>query len=333
VATAHHTAASIEPRRKTPLPPAVSGQRVEFLHAGKPLRAYVDGDGPPLLLVHSVNAAASAAEMRPLHEHFRASRTVVSLDLPGFGASDRSDRDYNPRLMTDALHATVAWIRQRHDHAPIEAMALSLGCEFLARAASEAPTSFGSLALISPTGFDGRRQRPGPPGSTLAKPWLHALLRGPGWGRALFGLLTRPKVVRYFLRRTCGAKDIDPALWDYAVRTARQPGAEHAPHCFLAGKLFSADIHWVYEGLELPVWVAHGERGDFVDYRQLSLVSDLSNWQFSIYPTGALPHFELAGRFCADYERWRTSQEQRLAERAQTSARRSADRTAVEIGG
>jgi pimeloyl-ACP methyl ester carboxylesterase len=85
------------------LQPAVSGERFDTQGAAGRIAFYVAGSGPPLLLVHSVNAAASAAEVRPLHEHYRASRTVYSIDLPGFGASERSDRVYSPRLMTDAL--------------------------------------------------------------------------------------------------------------------------------------------------------------------------------------------------------------------------------------
>ena len=76
----------------TPLPAAVSGDRFEFDSAAGRLSAYVAGQGPPLLLVHSVNAAASAAEVCPLHEHYRAHRTVFSIDLPGYGHSERSDR-------------------------------------------------------------------------------------------------------------------------------------------------------------------------------------------------------------------------------------------------
>jgi hypothetical protein len=30
--------------------------------------------------------------------------------------------------------------------------------------------------------------------------------------------------------------------------------------------LFSADINRVYDALDLPVWLAHGVRGDFTDY-------------------------------------------------------------------
>ena len=120
--------------------------------------------------MHSVNAAASAAEVRPLFEHYaRAARTVFALDLPGYGFSDRSDRAYTPRLMTDALHAALAQIDAALRPAPVDALAVSLGCEFLARAAAEAPARFRSLALVSPTGFNGNARRRGPPGSTRGR--------------------------------------------------------------------------------------------------------------------------------------------------------------------
>src|SRR5262245_3434748 len=83
----------------------------------------------PLLLVHSVNAAATAYEMEPLFEYYRETRPVYALDLPGFGLSDRSERPYTPRLMTDAVLRLVAEIRRRHA-ATIDIVALSLGSEF-----------------------------------------------------------------------------------------------------------------------------------------------------------------------------------------------------------
>jgi hypothetical protein len=280
-----------------PLPPAVSGELVHLGGPAGPLAVYVAGQGPPLLLVHSVNAAASAAEVKPLHEHFAATHTVFSLDLPGYGFSDRSQRAYTPRLMTDALHATVALMHERCGHAPVDALALSLSCEFLARAAVEQPGHFRSLAFVSPTGFIGHTPRRGPPGSTRGLPWLHRALTGPGWGGALFRGLTRPGVIRYFLERTWGGKGIDEALWRYDLVTTRQPGAEHAPLHFLSAGLFSADIHTLYEQLAQPVWATHGVRGDFTDYRGLSLVRDRPHWQIDVLPTGALPHFEVPQDF------------------------------------
>ena len=285
-----------------PLPPAVSGERLEFASRAGRLSAYVAGQGAPLLLVHSVNAAASAAEVRPLHEHYRATRTVFSVDLPGYGFSERSDRAYTPRLMTDALHAAVEQIRARCGDTPVDALACSLSCEFLARAAVESPAAFRSVALVSPTGFRGGRELRAAPGSTRAMPWLHRALRGPGWGRALFRGLTRPGVIRYFLERTWGSGAIDETLWRYDVLTTRVPGAEHAPLHFLSGGLFGADIQDVYEKLALPVWMSHGVRGDFTDYRSKSIVADRPNWTFTVFPTGAMPYFEVTGDFIAAYD-------------------------------
>ncbi len=288
----------------TPLPAAVSGDRFEFDSAAGRLSAYVAGQGPPLLLVHSVNAAASAAEVRPLHEHYRARRTVFSIDLPGYGFSERSDRPYTPRLMTDALHAMVAQIQRRCGAAPVDGLALSLASEFLARAAAERPGDYRSLALVSPTGFRGSRAWREAPGSTRGLPWMHRLLRGPAdlWGRALFRGLTTPGVVRYFLQRTWGGQAIDENLWAYDLLTTRQPGSEFAPLHFLAAGMFSADIHTVYDQLAQPVWMSHGVRGDFTDYRGCGFVKAKPNWQFTVYPTGALPHFELPLAFVADYD-------------------------------
>lgn len=276
------------------LPPPVSGQRFAFDSAAGPLVAWVDGQGPPLLLVHSVNAAASAAEVRPLHDHYRATRTVVSIDLPGYGASERSDRRYTPRLMTDAVLAAVDLISRRCGPAPVDALAVSLGCEFLARAATERPAAFRSLALVSPTGFNGRGSWRAEAGRTREVSGLLRVLRGPGdlWGGPLFRALTRPGVIRYFLRRTWGARDIDEALWAYDVITTRQPGAEFAPLAFLSAGLFSADIHTVYEGLTQPVWMSHGVRGDFTDYRMKTLVQGRPNWRFTVFDSGAMPYFE-----------------------------------------
>lgn len=275
------------------LPPALPGQR--FVFGG--ITGYTTGRGPPLVLVHSVNAAPSAAEMRPIYEHCSATHTVFAIDLPGFGLSERLDRVYNPRLMTDALHALAAQVHSRCGAVPMDAVASSLGCEFLARAALEQPARWGRLAFVSPTGLSGTRPRRAPPGSTRAMPWLHKVFSAKPWGEALFHALTRPAVIRYFLQRTWGSQSIDEALWAYDVLTARQPGARFAPFHFLSGGLFSSDIHRVYEALSQPVWMSHGVRGDFTDFRGQRLLHPHSPWQTTVFDTGALPYFEVPALF------------------------------------
>ncbi|WP_119354014.1 alpha/beta fold hydrolase [Azohydromonas sediminis] len=287
-----------------PLPPPVAGERVEVGNAATGrVAAWVAGPAGTraLLLVHSVNAAASAAEVRPLFEHYARTRRVWAPDLPGFGASERSDRAYTPRLMTDALLATLDAMQRETADVP-DVLAVSLGCEFAARAAVERPGALRSLALVSPTGFRGTRAWRAAPGSTRGVPALYRALRGPGWGAALFRQLTRPRVIRYFLERTWGSKAIDEDLWRFDVLTTRQPGAEHAPLHFLAGNLFSADVTTLYESLALPVWMSHGVRGDFTDYRGKRVVEARANWRLTVFPTGALPYFERRDEFVAAYD-------------------------------
>ena len=288
---------------KPGLPPALQGECLSVASDAGRVNVYVAGQGRPLLLIHSVNAAASAAEVRPLHDYFVRSRRVYSVDLPGFGLSQRSDRRYTPQMMTAALHAVVAIIRSR-SQVPIDALALSLSSEFLARAALANPTAFGSLALVSPTGFSGRRALRAPPGTPRGSSLLYQLLRRPGWGPAIFRFLTRPGMIRRFLRGTWGSNHIDERLWQYDTLTTRQPGAAFAPLYFISGQLFSADIHCIYEQLQLPVWTSHGVRGNFTDYRQEHIVRMHRNWRFTVFPTGAFPHFEMTERFCREYREY-----------------------------
>jgi len=258
----------------------------------------------PLVLIHSINAAGSACEVKPIYDHYRRERPVIALDLPGFGLSERTQRAYTPRLMTDAIHAVVSHIRNERSVATVDAIALSLSCEFLARAASEAPAQYRSLGLISPTGFNRKRLREGPPGSNLGRPAIHALISSPVLGPKLFGLLTRRAVIQYFLRRTWGSADIDDGLLDYDYLITHVPGAEHAPLQFLTGFLFSGDSGTLYRGLGAPVWVVHGVRGDFVNYEGLCTFADRTNWKIESLPTGALPHFEMIAEFSRRYDAW-----------------------------
>ena len=253
----------------------------------------------PLLLVHSVNASASAAEVAPLFDHYRRTRPVYALDLPGYGLSDRSDRAYTPRLMTDALHAAVALIREQCGGGPVDVLGVSLACEYVVRLHSEAPNAVRRIALVSPTGFSGNKRRYGPPGSTRGIPWLYKALANPAWSGALFNALTRPGVIRYFLERTWGSKHIDEALYRYDGLTTRQPGAKNAPLYFLAAYLFSGDISSLYEAVDCRVWMSMASRGDFTDYRGRSTVEGRPNWQFHLVEGGALPYFENSDRFLA----------------------------------
>ncbi len=137
-------------------------------------------------------------------------------------------------------------------------------------------------------------------------PFLYATFRFPLWSKGFFDLLTTRPSVRLFLNKSWGSKEIDEGMLEYDLLTTRQPGARHAPYYFVSGYLFSKDITDIYLKLTPPVWMAHGVRGDFVDYRHKTLVEDKPNWRIKVFDTGALPHFEMPTAFVEAYDAFLT---------------------------
>lgn len=288
-----------------PLPPALDAERRTFSGRAGQLSYYVAGHGAPLLLIHSINAAASSYEVRPLFEHYRQSRRVYALDLPGFGFSDRSPRDYNINLYTDAIRDMLDEIARESGPAPLDALALSLSSEFLARVAVAHPERFRTLALITPTGFGKDEQFYGEPGSTRGNPRIRQIFELPLWSRPFFDLLNTQPSARFFLKQTFGSYEaIDQGLLDYDYLTAHQPEAQHAPYAFISGILFGADIDNVYEAIDTPVWLAYGERGQFNAIEDTAAVQARGNWTIQSYAAGALPFFEQPEAFFAAYEQF-----------------------------
>ncbi len=280
-------------KHKVALDPAIPAERKEFesSQAGK-VSYYVDPNakGRPLVLVHSVNAAASAYEMHPLFTHFQGKRPVYALDMPGYGFSERAKRAYTPQLFAETLNEFLASEVKK----PADVVALSLSCEFAALAASTAGSLVNSLVFISPTGF---RRAAGTAGGRMARlgsgDRMYGLLNAPLWSRPLFDLIATRPSIRYFLSKSF-VGSVPPDMVEYAYATSHQPGAENVPLYFLSGKLFTRDIcPSVYEQLDLPVLVVY-DRDYFTSFELLpDLLSKKENWRAArIIPSLGLPHFE-----------------------------------------
>lgn len=290
------------------------GSVVALTHLPAPLpgAGLAAADTPtPLLVVHSVNAAASAFEMLPTVLRQARRRPVVAIDLPGFGASDKPDQASTPQRMQQAVAAAIAWTQRHVSPVPMDVMALSLGCEFAAEAVLQQPQAVRTLALVSPTGMEsGQANERYRGGATRAQPWLHRLLRIRPIGALLYRLLTRPAVVRWFLARSWGRPDFDPRLLAHGLRCAALPGAQHAPLDFVAGALFTRGIIERYRALPVPLWVAHGTRGSFTDFdacpaRSGPVSAETSHpVERTVFESGAMPHFELPDQFDTAYQRF-----------------------------
>ncbi len=216
------------------LTPALDAEQFAFsLNGGVTLRGYRGEvtEGTPLVLLHSINAAPSAMEMRPLFEHYRDKRPVWVPDLPGFGLSDRPDVTYSSGLYARWL---AEWLESLEQ--PADVVALSLTGEFMARAILEQGTKVRSLSLISPTGMGARVPPSAPSGSRVDR-----FLSSPLVGRPLFRLLTSKPSIRWFLGQAFVGTTPEHMV-RYALETTSQPGAHYAPIKFLTFSLFTEEV-------------------------------------------------------------------------------------------
>lgn len=277
-----------------PLPEAISAGRASFENPRLGRISYYatrEAQGKPLVLLHSINAAASAYEMRPLFDAYRANRPVYALDWPGYGFSDRSRRIYSAQFFQDVLSEFLTTVVQE----PADVVALSLGGEFAARAALQSPELFHSLAILSPTGL-----------SSLVLPTaaqqsrslglsnvLHPLLSSRLWGLALFDFIATRSSIEFFLQKSF-VSHIPPGMVEYAYTTAHQTGAENAALYFVAGKLFTPQVRTrVYEPLRVPA-LAMYDTDPYSTYEALpELLLKNHRWQaVRLVPSRGMAHWE-----------------------------------------
>jgi len=263
--------------------------------AGK-LRFYADtrGSGRPLLILHGIHAAAGVHDIAPIFNAFKSQRPVYALDLPGFGASERSDRPYRPSMYQAAV---LEFIRGQIG-APAYVAALGLSAEFVALAAQAYPECVLSLIMICPAGFE--MPRVGNLAYKIGKmnlaDLLYSLMAVPLWSLPLFDILaSRPRLSLYYRKRF--EADVPEELVSIAYASAHQPGAHFAPIVFASGRLFVRDVREkVYYALTQPVLVLYdSEPGKSYDML-LSSARAHPNWSVRrVRQSRGMPHFDRPG--------------------------------------
>ncbi|MDB4929028.1 MAG: putative alpha/beta hydrolase [Myxococcaceae bacterium] len=284
----HGPAAPSESARD--LPPAINAEsgRLDVMGVGG-IGYYRDvtGEGPAVVLIHSINAAASAYEMRPLFESFRGRRRVFALDLPGFGRSQRGDRPYSAAMFAEAIERFIVDVASPQGEA-VDAVASSLSSEFLARVAVRAPALFRSLTLLSPTGL-GPFRPAGGPASALLRRALHI---GP-LSEGIFRLLRTQSSIRYFLQKSF-VGSVDEGLLRYSTQASAASGGRFAPVKFIAGELFTRDaMAELYEPLKVPTRVVY-DQDPYTRFDRLDALSraNANVTAHRVAPTRGLPQFE-----------------------------------------
>ncbi len=236
--------------------------------------------GRPVVLLHSINAAAGAYEMRPLFEHYRTVRPTYALDLPGFGLSDRNDIEYSPELYADVI---AAFLQATFD-GPVDIIALSLSCEFAAMAAVNQPALVNTMTFLAPTGMEDR--------PSLGK-GFYDVVSFSLWGEGLFKALVIRPSIRFFLNLVF-SEEIPDGYLEYAYQTTHVPGAHHAPLYFVGGQLFTRDARErFYNKVTQPVLVIYGDDPNVGFSKLPDLETENPNFEsIRFLNTKSMPHWD-----------------------------------------
>ncbi|MFC1416080.1 alpha/beta fold hydrolase [Streptacidiphilus cavernicola] len=115
---------------------------------GLRMRYRATGDGDPVLLLHGIGR--SLEDWSEQHDRLSAEYRVISLDLPGFGHSDRLP---GPSTLTGLASALPGFLDAVGASGPVHAVGNSLGGAVAMRLAADRPERVRSLLLANSAGF------------------------------------------------------------------------------------------------------------------------------------------------------------------------------------
>ncbi len=208
------------------------------------------GTGSPLLLIHAIHAAASSFEWREVVDALAETHTVYTIDLIGFGLSDRPRARYTARFYIGLIGDFAAQVIGK----PCVLVASSLSAAYAIVLGARDPGRFPALVLIEPTGLVRLHEAPSTGGDTA-----RFAFETPVVGTALFNGMVSRRSLRYYLERIYSDDAlVNEELIDAYFCTAHQPGAKFAPAAFVAGHL-NLDVRRALRRLAQPALLVWGE--------------------------------------------------------------------------
>lgn len=214
----------------------------------------VSGDGPPVLLLHSLNPGASMAEwagnFSALAQHF----TVYALDFLGWGASDKPSALYNTAEYAEQIEFFIEDVIGE----PCAVIASGHSASAALRAANRQPKWISNLILICPPVTD---KSEGTVSEILSGPRRaqNVALGLPVIGASFYNFLVSRRALGESARQQFffDKNHIDESAINGWHIAAHQPGARHAARGVWAGLAdYNALSDW--EKLSVPALLVWG---------------------------------------------------------------------------
>jgi pimeloyl-ACP methyl ester carboxylesterase len=263
----------------------LGGESGEILWRGHRIAYTRQGQGTPVLLVHGLYPGASSFEWRHTVPALVDRHTVITVDLLGFGRSDRPAARYTPGLYQALLGDVIARVARES----CAVVASSLSAAHLIALAARDPRHIAVLALIAPTGVAHLRD-PEPSGSATTR----LLLEAPIVGSTIYNRLTSAASMRRYLEAAyADDRLVTPALVESYVRAARQHGGRHAVAALMSGTL-NVDVRAALRRVRQPALMLWGNlaRQNPVEHAHaFRVIKQDVQWTL-VQEAGDLPHDE-----------------------------------------
>lgn len=275
----------------------IGGEDNAWMWRGRRIAFTKRGTGPAILLLHGIHAAAWSYEFRSNVDALARDHTVYTIDLLGFGRSERPAVKYSARLYITLISDFVAQVIGE----PCVLVASSLSAAYAIILAARDPHRFPALALIAPTGLTRLTNAPGVRGDAS-----RMAMDSPVVGSAAFNALVSRRGLRHFLEQVYASNGlVTEALIDVYYATAHQRGARHAPAAFISGHL-NIDVRSALRRLRQPALLFWGEEAQIAPVEEIRGFRSLKP-DFDVHilsPAGDLPHDERADEFNVILSTW-----------------------------
>lgn len=239
-------------RRARRLPPATWGTGNRYAWRAGDMVFQRLGEGPPLLLLHSLGPGHSAAEWRQAAELLAERHQVLVPDLLGWGRSDKPDVAYDGELYIRSIADFVQDVIGER----VVLLAAGLPAAYAVQVALDRPELVRALALVVPLGIDRGDDEP-----DLKDAVVNRLLRLPVLGTSALNLFTSRSGLATYLRREVYGSEalVDERTVEDHYRASHVPGAHRALAALVSGYL-NHGVRDVLAGVTQPVWLAWGRR-------------------------------------------------------------------------
>lgn len=207
----------------------------------------------PLLLIHSFAPGASSYEWRRNIDTLARQYRVYTIDLLGFGLSDKPAIDYTPETFTDLIGDFIREVIGK----PTVVVAHGLSGAYVIADAYRDPRFFERIVLVTP------------PEAMLEEPSISLLnsvvrfaLRSPVIGQSIYNAFTSRAALRrhYDSEGYHNPSLITDDLIEYLYTSAHQPNARFAMAAVRSRSL-TLDVYEAFARLRVPVTIVLGREG------------------------------------------------------------------------